>query len=117
MPHFVKPVPLFIVASLLGGAGGAVGSILGNAAGRTGLFVGGVVGGILAAVAAAGIARWRRWIDPSRMWSTAVGGAVGFIAAALVATNTLASPVGPVLSTLLVGSGALLGAGWRRGSM
>ena len=110
----VRPIPLFVVACLLGGAGGAVGSILGNAAGKTGLYVGGVVGGILGAVAAAGIARWRRWIDPARTWPTAIGAALGFLAAALVATNTLSSPVGPVFSTLLVGAGALLGTGWRR---
>ena len=116
MVSLFKPIRLFVVACLFGGAGGALGSILGNAAGRTGLYVGGVVGGIVGAVAAAGVARWRRWIDPARTWPTALGGALGFIGAALVATNTLSSPVGPLLSTLLVGTGAVVGARWRRGS-
>jgi len=34
---------------------------------------------------------------------------IGFLAAATIAINTLRSPVGPVLSTLLVGIGGLAG--------
>ena len=56
------------------------------------------------------VARWRRWIEPRDFWPTAAGAALGFAAAALVAVNTLSTPVGPILSTLLIGLGAVLGS-------
>lgn len=111
------PMPallLFIVCSLLGGLGGALGSMVGHAAGPTGLWVGGVIGGLLGAVAGAVVARHRGWISAPQLPSTALGAALGFLAAALIAVNTLGSPVGPVLSTALIGLGALLGAVWPR---
>lgn len=98
---------LFVIASLLGGFGGLVGSIAGGALGS--LFVGGFVGGVLVAPLGAGLARWRGWIERSDFWPTSVGAALGFLAAATVAVNTLSSPVGPITSTALTGLGALLG--------
>jgi hypothetical protein len=49
------------------------------------------------------------------LWPTAAGAALGFLAAAWIATHTLGSPIGPILSTTLIGLGALVGAGkqWR----
>lgn len=107
---------LFIVACVLGGMGGILGSILGNAAGKNGLFAGGVVGGLIGASVSSLVARRRGWIRPEHVRATAVGASIGFLAAALIATQTLGSPIGPVLSTALIGIGALLGAGpylWR----
>jgi hypothetical protein len=101
---------LFVVSCLLGGLGGAAGSIVGHAFGPRGLWIGGVVGGLLAALLSARVAVWRRWVAPRQYWGTAAGAAAGFLAAALVAANMLSSPVGPVLSTGLVGAGALLGS-------
>jgi hypothetical protein len=103
-------IRLFIVACLLGGVGGFVGSVIGAAFGRTGLFVGGVLGGLLIASVTARIAAWRRWIAPGRVRSTQLGAALGFAVAAAIAVSTLSSPVGPVLSTLLIGTGAVVGA-------
>jgi hypothetical protein len=105
---------LFIVACFLGGLGGVLGSIVGNAAGKNGLFAGGVVGGLVGASVSSLVARRRGWIRPERARSTAVGAAIGFLLAALIATQTLGSPIGPVLSTALIGIGALLGAGAHR---
>jgi hypothetical protein len=102
---------LFLVACFLSGLGGVLGSILGHAAGKPGLWIGGIIGGLLGAVAAAAIARRRRWIPHARFYRTAAGAMVGFMAAATLAVNTLSSPVGPILSTFLVGAGALIGAG------
>ena len=82
--------------------------------GKTGLFVVGVVGGLLGTVASAAVARARRWIAPHRFRATALGTSIGLLAAAAIATNTLSSPIGPILSTLLVGVGALIGAGSSR---
>ena len=102
---------LFVTAMVLGGFGGAAGSILGNAFGRTGLYAGGVIGGLVAALLVARTAVWRGWIERERFLPVALGTALGFVAAAGIAVSTLSSPVGPVLSTLLIGAGALLGAG------
>jgi hypothetical protein len=43
------------------------------------------------------------------MVSVALGATVGFACAVLIAVNTLHTPVGPILSTLLVGVGGLVG--------
>lgn len=104
---------LFLSASLLGGAGGFLGSVAGAAFGAESLFVGGFLGGVLVAPVTAGIAIRRNWISQDRFWPTAAGAALGFVAAAIVAVNTLSSPIGPVLSTSLTGLGALVGASWR----
>jgi hypothetical protein len=106
----VNRAALFLVACALGGLGGAVGSMVGHAFGKGGLWAGGILGGILASMLVARIALWRRWIVPSQFWPTALGTAMGFLVACAVAVNTLSTPVGPILSTLLVGAGALLGS-------
>lgn len=99
---------LFVVSCALGGLGGALGSILGNAFGPQGLRIGGVAGGLVAALLTARIAVGRRWVALGQYWRTATGAGVGFLAAALVALNSLSSPIGPVLSTALIGVGAVL---------
>jgi len=107
-------VLLFLTAVVLGGLGGFIGSILGNAGGKRMLFVGGFLGGVLIAPLTARIAVWRGWVARDRAMWTAIGAAVGFILAASIAINTLSSPIGPVLSTMLVGIGAVLGAGKQK---
>lgn len=101
---------LFVTATVFGGFGGFLGSVLGGGLGETGLFVGGFAGGVVIAPLTALVARKRGWIDHSRLWYVAAGAALGFVAAATIAVNTLSSPVGPVLSTTLIGLGALAGA-------
>jgi hypothetical protein len=49
------------------------------------------------------------WIARSQIKGAALGAALGFLAAATVAVNTLSSPVGPVVSTALIGVGGLIG--------
>jgi peptidoglycan/LPS O-acetylase OafA/YrhL len=107
---------LFLVSCFLGGLGGALGSIIGHAAGKTGLFVGGVVGGLLGAAASGAVASGRGWIPRSAAKRTSVGAAIGFLVAAFIATQTLGSPIGPIMSTSLIGLGALAGAGRHRDS-
>jgi hypothetical protein len=102
-------VRFFIVMCLLGGLGGFIGSVAGAAFGQRALFVGGFIGGIAVAPFSARVALWRHWISGHQYWPTTVGAALGFVAAAMVAVNTLSSPVGPVVSTVLTGAGALLG--------
>jgi len=106
----VNRVSLFLTACALGGLGGLLGSIAGSAFGKPGLWTGGVLGGLLASLLVARIAVARRWIVQSQSLSTALGTAIGFLAACAVAVNTLSSPVGPIMSTLLIGAGAVLGS-------
>lgn len=101
---------LFVVMCIAGGLGAAVGSIVGHAFGSRGLFVGALIGGLLAVAVGARFAAWRGWIAQSQWRMTTLGGSLGFLLAALIATRTLSSPVGPILSALLIGVGALLGA-------
>jgi len=101
---------LFLVACALGGLGGLLGSMVGSAFGKAGMWAGGILGGLLASMLVARIALSRRWIVRSQSWSTALGTAIGFLVACAVAVNTLSTPVGPIMSTLLIGAGALLGS-------
>ena len=113
---WLNRVALFVLACALGGIGGAVGSIVGHAFGNAGLWVGGVLGGLLASLAVARIALWRRWIVESQFRSTALGTAIGFLLACAIAVNTLSSAIGPILSTLVIGFGAVLGSMLARSS-
>lgn len=110
----MQSLRLFISMCLLGGLGGFVGSVIGAAFGNRALFIGGFLGGVAIAPLAAQLALWRRWITPRQYWLTTAGAALGFLAAALVAVNTLSSPVGPIVSTALTGVGALLGRRFAR---
>src|SRR5262245_5832936 len=100
---------LWVIATALGGVGGFLGSIIGAAFGHESLFLGGFIGGVAVAPLTGRLALWRHWISRSQYWPTTLGAAVGFLAAALIAVNTLSSPVGPILSTCLIGIGALVG--------
>ena len=104
----MNKLALFVTASLVGGLGGFVGSALGNA--FNALFAGGFIGGVALSPLTAWIGVKRGWIDAPRFWPVAAGAAIGFLAAATLAINTLSSPVGPVVATTLTGLGALAGA-------
>jgi hypothetical protein len=100
----------FMLLIFAGGLGGFLGSVLGGLVGPRALFVGGVVGGLVTSATAALLAARLRWIAADEAKPTAVGAALGFLAAAAVASLTLSSPVGPLLSSpLLVGMGGLAG--------
>jgi len=106
---------LFVLLIAAGGAGAFAGSVLGGLVGPRALFVGAVAGGVVgSAVAPALAAKWH-WLQPGEVARTAAGAVAGFLAAALVAVNTMSSPVGPVLSTLLIGVGGLAGRRLGRG--
>lgn len=106
----MKELRLFLAMWIVGGFGAALGSIIGHAFGSRGLFIGAVVGGLLAVALIAQFGAWRGWISKSQRGLTMLGGALGFLMAAVIATRTLSSPIGPIVSSLLIGSGALLGA-------
>jgi hypothetical protein len=104
-----RHVCLFVVLVASGGIGAFAGSVLGGAFGRRGLFAGGYIGGVIGAVGAAWLAARLEWIHREERARTMAGAAIGFVVAATIAINTLSSPVGPLLSTLLIGAGGLAG--------
>ncbi|MGH7695609.1 MAG: hypothetical protein ACRENH_11550 [Gemmatimonadaceae bacterium] len=101
---------LFLVTWLLGGAGAVVGSMLGGAFGDHPLFIGALLGGALAIVGAVRLAEWRKWIPRTSRGRVAAGAILAFLVAAAIAARTLSSPIGPVLSSLLIGVGAVVAA-------
>jgi hypothetical protein len=107
----MRRVLLFITATILCGLGGMFGSMAGHGvADDPGLIFGGVIGVVIAALVTVWLASAARWITPEQRKSTLIWTAVGSVIASLIATHTLSSPVGPILSTLLAGVGALLGS-------
>jgi hypothetical protein len=101
---------LFLLTILLGVVGGAAGFAAVNALGRAGALGGAfVVGGALVAVAGYLSARWGWIARMQRVWAI-TGGVFGFALACMVALATIASPGGLAMSTVLIGTGAVLGA-------
>jgi hypothetical protein len=109
MPPIARRTLLCVLLIAAGGAGAAGMSMIGAAFGRRTLFAGGVIGGLMGTIAGAWLAGWFGWIERADVTFTAAGAALGFLAAAAIAVNTLQSPVGPMLSTLLIGAGGLVG--------
>jgi len=107
---YVKLAYVFVTMCVIGGIGGAVGSMVGHGLGRGGLLVGGFFGGALFVIAGGFLCVRLGWIRASQRFWTNAGGVLGFVLACMVALATLSSPVGPILSTLLVGTGAVFGA-------
>jgi hypothetical protein len=106
----IERLRLFLITWLLGSAGAAGGSIAGHSAGPLGLRVGAVLGGAAGVTLATTFARRVRWLDPRLHVPATAGALVGFACAAFTAVSTLSSPIGPVLSTLMIGLGAIAGA-------
>ena len=100
---------LFILLVAAGGLGGFAGSVVGAAFGKNALFGGGILGGLISSALAAFLAGRLKWIEPTCVKATAIGAALGFLAAMGVAVSTLSTPVGPLLSPLLVGAGGVAG--------
>ena len=110
-----KSMLLFLLVCFLGGVGTLLGSVLGHFAGKSGLYAGAIVGGIVGVVAATQIARRRGILGPKRLWPATIGGTLGLILAAIIATNHLDTPVIPLASVLIIGLGAVFGAASRHG--
>jgi hypothetical protein len=101
---------LFALVSGLGGLGAVLGSMLGNAGGKVGLYIGALLGGGLAVALAVRLAARLGLVSQTRVRHATLGGLGGFALAAVIAVNTLSSPIGPLLSAALIGLGAVFGA-------
>src|SRR2546421_259903 len=82
---------------------------LAAAAAHRALYVGAICGGLIGCFAGASLGGRLGWIPKCAIRSAGIGASIGFAAAAAIATKTLQSPVGPLLSSLLIGIGGLLG--------
>ena len=105
----VRDFYLFLLVCALTGFLIFAGSVLGNSMGRTGLFAGAIVGGF----AGVGLAVWLSsrlgLLSKGNLLTPFIYGSLGFIVAAIIAVNTLFTPIIPLLSLLLIGVGTLLG--------
>jgi hypothetical protein len=115
----MKRVFLFLVSTILTGTAAAIGSMVGHFFGsHLGVILGGIFGGLFGAIFSARIAVRLKWIAHEGFYPTTFGAGIGFLAAAIIAMKTLSSPIGPILSSLLIGVGAVIGSliGARRQS-
>ena len=103
-------IKVFLLTILLAVGGAAAGGALGMNIAPGGLLVGSfVVGAAFVLLSGWLSARWK-WISPpQRLWMM-LGAAFGFMLACMVALATIAVPGGLIASSLLVGTGAVLGA-------
>src|SRR6516162_7626564 len=105
----MKATGVFIALVIAAGIGAAVGSAVGSLITHRVLFVGGTVGGLVGICLGAWLSARMNWIPRHGTAAVAAGAIVGFGCAVLITVNTLHTPVGPMLSTLLVGVGGLVG--------
>ncbi len=105
---------LFLFVCVLAGIATFLGSVLGHTFGQAGLYAGAITGGVIGVIVATRIAVRRNILGPKQFWGATIGGILGFVLAAVIATNNLGTPVVPLASILLIGLGAVIGAGTRR---
>jgi hypothetical protein len=106
----VNLLKLFLLTVLLGTVGGAFGFAMGSPVVAGGGLVGAFVLGGLFVVGAVYLASRWNWIAPhQRPWSI-VGALFGFGLSCMAVLATIMSPIGFVLSSMLMGAGAVMGA-------
>ena len=105
----LRNILLFLIVCGLAGVCIFLGSVLGHSLGKVGLFSGAVIGGIVGVAVAVWLTARLGLLDRASSVATFLGGAVGFIIAAVIAVNNLHSPLIPMASVGLIGLGALIG--------
>jgi hypothetical protein len=107
----MKRLILFLVTTIITVGYALIGSIIGHFLGALrGVMLGGLLGGVVGVYFSAWVAAQRSWIRPDDRYRTVLGGEIGFVLAASISLKTLSSPIGPLLSSLLIGIGAVIGA-------
>lgn len=87
-----------------------LGSMLGNVLGKPGLYIGAITGGICGILMVMIWARRYQLIEARNHVSTLIGATLGYIIGVVIAVNYLHTPVIPIVSTALVGIGAVIGS-------
>lgn len=85
------------------------GSVMGHRFGSMSLLIGGISGGLLGGAITTYLLYRRRVIEKHQYARTTTFGMVSFLVAAVLALTNLNTPVVPLVSLLLVGTGCLLG--------
>ena len=107
----MKKALLFVVSVIVTAVSAVIGSMGGHFFGsHLAVMLVGTVGGLIGASVSGRLAVARDWITGAQYLPTTIGTAIGFLAADFIAAKTLSSPVGPILSTFLIGIGAVVGA-------
>ena len=106
----MKPIALILLLSVVTGLCAAIASMIGHNFGQNALIVSAILGGLGGVALATLLASRLHFISPNQRRTTFIGGTVGFALASIIATQTLSSPIGPMLSTFLIGLGGLLGS-------
>ena len=104
----LKDLWLFLLVTLLSGAGVVVGSILGSRL-ASDLFPGAVAGGLLGIPFGVGLAVRLGLIGRARFLPTALSAAAGFVVASVIAVMNLHTPLIPLAASALIGLGAVVG--------
>jgi len=105
-----RNVVFFIIVCGIAGLCILLGSVLGNiVVPDRGLFAGAMVGGVVGVAAALPLAACVGALDRASYGAAFLGGVIGFTVAAVIAVNNLRGPVIPLLSTGLIGLGAIIG--------
>ena len=86
------------------------GSVVGAVFPRPGLFLGAIVGGLVGIWMGAVVAVRLGLVAAGMRRRTAIGSAIGFVAAGAIAVQNLQTPVIPALCGLLIGTGAVVGS-------
>ncbi len=110
----MKQIILFALVSSLTGFAAGLASVLGASVSHVGLFIGAVLGGFTGVAAAIRLSKALRLITAHDIWFGILGGCIGFLVAAPLAATNAHTPVIPILSTGLVGLGALTSLQIRR---
>ena len=105
----LRDLYLFLLVCMLAGLLTFAGSILGNSMGRTGLYAGAVIGGMGGVWLAVWLATRIKLLAKAHFLPAMIGGGAGFIVAAIIAVNSLWTPIIPLASVALIGVGTLLG--------
>ena len=106
---FYKYLILFLSVCIITGLSTFAGSIIGHAFGQQALFAGAVIGGITGMFLSCFIAGKIKKLQPLSFKSTFIGGIIGYAVAAIIAVNSLHSPLITAGSMAFAGLGAIVG--------
>jgi len=106
---FLKYVILFFCVCIITGLATFAGSLAGHAFSQEALFAGAIIGGIAGVFLSCLVAGKIKKLQPLNFKSTFIGGIIGYAVAAIIAVNSLHSPLITAGSMAIAGLGAIAG--------
>jgi hypothetical protein len=111
---FYKYLLLFFIVCIITGITTFAGSVIGHLFGQQALFAGAIFGGISGVFLSCLIAIKIKKLQPANFKSTFTGGVLGYTIAAIIAVNSLHSPLITMGSMAFAGAGAVVGYSIRK---